>query len=85
MPNLQSAKKRMRQAASRTRRNRYQRTSLRTAIKKVRNAQSAGEAGTAYAYAERLLDRAARRNLIHRNKAARYKTRLRALLKSKFA
>ena len=85
MPNLRSAKKRMRQAALRTRRNRYQRASLRTAIKKVRDAQSADEASTAYAYAERLLDRAARRNLIHGNKAARHKTRLRALLKSKFA
>ncbi|MEE8250902.1 MAG: 30S ribosomal protein S20 [Gemmatimonadales bacterium] len=84
MPNLQSAKKRMRQAASRTKRNRYQRGSLRTAIKKVRDAQSAGEASAAYAYAEKLLDRAARKNLIHRSKAARHKTRLRALLESKF-
>ena len=79
MPRIKSAKKRMRQAASATARNRTQRSQLRSAIKKVRSA-AAGEAAEAYAAAVRLLDRAGRKNLIHRNTAARQKSRLAKLV-----
>jgi small subunit ribosomal protein S20 len=65
----------MRQARSRTLRNRAQRSELRTALKRVR--QATGEAAAqAYAAAVRLLDRAARKGLIHANNAARHKSRL---------
>ncbi len=77
MPQIRSAKKRMRQADVRNQRNRVQRARLRSAIKKVRSAASREEAAKAMAEAESLIDRAGRKNLIHRNAAARYKSSLR--------
>ena len=65
----------MRQAKSATARNRTQRSQLRTAVKRVR-AATGSDAVTAYADAVKLLDRAGRKNLIHRNAAARQKSRL---------
>lgn len=76
MPNIRSAKKRLRQAARRQALNRKQRSQLRTAIKKVRVAQSSDDALAAYREAEQLLDRAARKRLVARNTAARQKRRL---------
>ena len=75
MPRIKSAKKRMRQSEAALVRNRTQRSQLRTAIKKVRTAV-AGEAAVAYAEAVSIIDRAGRKNLIHRNAAARHKSRL---------
>ncbi len=83
MPRIESAKKRMRQAATRTAQNRTQRSRLRTALKKVRAAAGA-EVESAYAEAVQLLDRAGRKHLIHPNAAARQKSRL-AKLKAKVA
>jgi small subunit ribosomal protein S20 len=74
--NTRSARKRLRQARRRTLANRMQRSALRTAIRKVRAATSAAEARAALRHAERLLDRAARKRLIHPNTAARHKSRL---------
>ena len=79
MPRIKSAKKRMRQAASATARNRTQRSQLRSAIKKVR-AAAAAEVADAYASAVSIIDRAGRKNLIHRNAAARQKSRLAKLV-----
>ena len=76
MPNIASAKKRMRQAERRRARNRAQRTLVRTVIKRVRGAATAEEAQAAFRDAERLLDRAARKGLIAKNNAARNKRRL---------
>jgi small subunit ribosomal protein S20 len=79
VPNSSSAKKRMRQAARRNERNRTARSALRTAIKKVRGAP-AEAAEAAYRQAEQLLDRAARKGLIHKNAAARGKQRLKRVV-----
>ena len=84
MPRIKSAKKAMRQARSRTIRNKDQRSALRTAVKRVRTATGAA-AAQAYATAVQLLDRAARKGLIHKNNAARHKSRLAAFVKSKAA
>jgi len=65
----------MRQTHSRTARNRAQRSELRTALKRVREAIGPA-AAEAYLHAVRLLDRAARKGLIHPNNAARHKSRL---------
>jgi len=81
LPRIKSAKKAMRQAISRGARNRGQRSALRTALKRVREASGAG-AREAYAAAVQLLDRAARKRLIHPNKAARHKSRLAAHLRT---
>ena len=73
MPNIPSARKNMRKTRAATVRNRAQRSALRTALKKAR-LEGAGDAERLTAV--RLLDRAARKGLIHRNTAARYKSRL---------
>ncbi|HKE92109.1 MAG TPA: 30S ribosomal protein S20 [Gemmatimonadales bacterium] len=83
MPRIKSAKKAMRQARRRTITNRAQRSALRTALKRVRGAASKQEATQAYAVAVRLLDRAARKGLIHRNNAARHKSRLAKYVRTK--
>jgi len=76
VPNIKSAKKRMRQAEGRRARNRQQKSALRSAVKRVRQAGTQEEAQTAYKEAEQLLDRAARKNLVPKNAAARNKRRL---------
>jgi len=81
VPKIKSAKKAMRQARTRTVRNKAQRSALRTAVKHVRVATTAATATEAYALAARLLDRAARKGLIHKNNAARHKSRLAAMVK----
>ena len=83
MPNLKSAKKRMRQGDRRRLRNKAQRSTLRTALKRVHAAGTGAEAQDAFRTAELLLDRAARKHLIHPNMAARTKSRLRKLIQSK--
>ena len=80
MPNVKSAEKRMRTSAKRAARNRQVRSRLRTAIKKVRQADSTEVATAALREATSLLDRAAAKNVIHANKAARTKSRLAALI-----
>jgi small subunit ribosomal protein S20 len=81
VPKIKSAKKAMRQARTRAVRNKAQRSALRTALKHVRAAVTIDAAGKAYAVAARLLDRAARKGLIHKNNAARHKSRLAAFVK----
>lgn len=83
MPKTKSAKKRMRQTIRRMAHNRSQRSALRTAIRKVRDAATREEALAAFRTAMRLLDRAARKYLIHKNTAARYKSRLSKIVSAK--
>jgi small subunit ribosomal protein S20 len=79
--NTRSSKKRMRQGAKRRAANRTQRAAVRTAVKRVRNAGDAGQAQEALKQAETLLDRAARKRVVHPNTAARQKSRLNAFVK----
>lgn len=79
MPKIKSAKKRLRQSAAALLRNRAQRSHLRTAIKKVRQASDAETRAAALGEAERIIDRAGRKRLIHPNAAARYKSHLHQL------
>ncbi len=78
MPNTKSAIKRLRQNERRRVRNKAVRSRLKTAVKKVRSASDAETATQLFRDAARLLDRAANRGLIHRNRAARSKGRLAA-------
>lgn len=73
MPNIASAKKNMRKSRAATVRNRAQRSALRTALKKAQAADATAEQKLA---ATKLLDRAARKGLIHKNNAARNKSKL---------
>lgn len=83
MAHTRSSKKRIRQSARHAVRNRQQRSALRTMVRKVRSAATQQEARAAFQTAQRLLDRAARKHLIHRNTAARHKARLQKLIRSK--
>jgi small subunit ribosomal protein S20 len=83
VPQIKSAKKAMRQSRRHAVVNRAQRSALRTALKRVRGATTKDEATQAYAAAVRLLDRAARKGLIHKNNAARNKSRLAKYVKTK--
>ncbi|WP_147651457.1 30S ribosomal protein S20 [Vulcaniibacterium gelatinicum] len=85
MANIKSAQKRARQAVVRNARNASQRSMLRTAVKKVLKAIAANDAAgaqAAFASAQPLLDRYSARGLIHKNKAARHKSRLMARIKA---
>ncbi len=73
VPNIASAKKNMRKSRAAAVRNRAQRSALRTALKKAR-ADAAPDGDVVNAVS--LLDRAARKGLIHKNKAARHKRQL---------
>jgi len=73
VPNIASAKKNMRKSRAATVRNRAQRSALRTALKKAKDPQATPAVKLA---ATKLLDRAARKGLIHRNTAARQKSSL---------
>lgn len=79
MPQLQSAKKRMRQDEKRRLRNRSHKGVLRSQIRKVTDAIEAGDHETAqkeFRIATKLLDRAGLRRLVHPNLAARKKSAL---------
>lgn len=85
MPNTKTATKRLRQNIVRRARNRSIKRALRTQCRKVREAVVAGELEKAQAefrLAARSLDRAGSRNVIHRNAAARVKSRLSAKIKA---
>jgi small subunit ribosomal protein S20 len=73
VPNIASAKKNMRKSRAAAARNRAQRSALRTAVKKAKKGESAPETRVD---AVSLLDRAARKGLIHKNTAARQKSKL---------
>lgn len=81
MANIASAKKRARQADKRNKHNSSRRSMMRTSLKKVITAIEANDKKTAteaYKAAVPLLDQAANNGLIHKNKAARHKSRLNA-------
>ncbi|MBK5965079.1 30S ribosomal protein S20 [Thiocystis minor] len=85
MANSVQARKRARQAEDHRQRNAAQRSTLRTFIKKVIKAirlEDKEAATQAYKDAVPRIDRAARKGLIHANKAARHKSRLNAHIKA---
>lgn len=85
MANTLQAKKRVRQAEKHRQLNASQRSSLRTSVKKVTHALASGDktrGSTAYKDAVSDLDTMARKGLIHKNKAARHKSRLNTRLRA---
>lgn len=84
MPNSESSKKRLRQNEAHRLANRGARTKMRNVVKKVRVAVAAGDAEKSEAEfktAQKSLDRAASKGLIHANAAARTKARLSKAIK----
>jgi small subunit ribosomal protein S20 len=84
MPNTKSAAKRLRQSQARRARNRSIKSAVRTQMRKVREAVEAGDVEKAreqFRMAARALDKAAGKKVIHRNTAARLKSRLQNTIK----
>ena len=85
LANTAQARKRARQAEDRRQRNAGRRSEMRTEIKKVVKAIEAGDkaaAADALKSATPLLDSLATKGLIHKNKAARHKSRLNAKIRA---
>lgn len=76
MPNIKSAKKRLRQSRKRREHNKDVKSSIRTVTKKLLQTETADEAETLFRRASALLDRASRRGIVSENAAARRKSRL---------
>ncbi len=85
MANSKSAEKRARQATARRARNVNQRSQARTSIKRVVTAVESGQkdqAAAALKQATPVIDAMARKGIIHKNKAARHKSRLNKRIKA---
>ncbi len=85
MANSAQARKRARQAVKRRAHNMSLRSKLRTAIKRVRKAVAAGDKAAAQAVfkeSQRVIDSIADKKIIHKNAAARHKSRLSAAIKA---
>ncbi|MGI4814468.1 MAG: 30S ribosomal protein S20 [Janthinobacterium lividum] len=85
MANSAQARKRARQAAKANSHNSALRSKYRTAVKAVRKAIDAGDAARAaelFRQSSKTIDIIADKNIVHKNKAARHKSRLAAALKS---
>ena len=85
MANSAQARKRARQAEKNRQRNASQRSAFRTSIKKVVYAIEAGDkaaAESAYKDAIPMIDSTCSKGLIHKNKAARHKSRLNAQIRA---
>jgi small subunit ribosomal protein S20 len=85
MANTKSAEKRAREAVARRARNVAHRSKVRSAVRRVVEAIRSGkkdEARAALREAAPVIDSMARKGIIHRNKAARHKSRLAARIKS---
>jgi len=85
MANIASARKRARQAEKHRRHNAALRSELRSAIRNVRKAIAAGDkkaARTVLSSASGIIDSIADKRIIHKNAAARHKSRLAARVKA---
>lgn len=85
LANIKSAEKRARQTTKRREHNVMLRSKMRTAVKKVRAAVATGEkdaARAAYQAAVPVIDSMVNKGIVHRNAAARHKSRLAAVVKA---
>ncbi|MEW6119411.1 MAG: 30S ribosomal protein S20 [Pseudomonadota bacterium] len=85
MANTAQARKRARQATEQRDHNMSQRSELRTAIKKVRKAIEAGDKAVAQSVFQAsmsTIDSIADKKIVHKNKAARHKSRLAQAVKA---
>ncbi|MDW7695459.1 30S ribosomal protein S20 [Flammeovirgaceae bacterium SG7u.111] len=76
MANHKSAKKRIRTSETKRALNRYQLKSTRTFVKKLKATTEKAEADELYKKVCSMLDKLAKKNIIHKNKAANNKSKL---------
>ena len=82
MANHKSALKRIRSNEAKRLRNRYQHKTTRTFIKRLRNTTDKAEAQELLKTVTSMLDKLAKRNIIHKNKAANNKSKLTRMVNS---
>ncbi len=85
MPNIKSAKKRVKVTETKTLQNKMYKSALKTSIKKFKSAIAAGDkvlAQATYIDAVSMVDKAATKGLLHENNAARKKSQYTILLNS---
>ena len=85
MANTVQAKKRAQQSAAQNAHNSSLRSAYRTSVKAVRKAVAGGDAAVAaeqFRKSMSIIDRIADKKIIHKNKAARHKSRLAAAVKA---
>ena len=80
MANHKSSLKRVRQTETRNERNRYQSKTARNAVRKLRTLEDKKEAVTLLPEVNSMLDKMAKNNLIHKNKASNLKSSLTKLV-----
>ena len=76
MANHKSSVKRIRQTLTRRLRNRYYAKTARNAVKKLRATTEKTEASELYKKVSSMLDKLAKKNVIHKNKASNLKSKL---------
>jgi len=76
MANHKSAKKRIRQSEAKKLHNKYYAKTMRNAIKTLRGTTEKADAEAMYPKVTSLIDRLAKKNIIHKNKAANLKSKL---------
>jgi small subunit ribosomal protein S20 len=81
MPNLKSAKKKLRKDIKRTKRNKEYLVRIERAIRAIKKDKSSKNKKELIRDAYSIIDRAAKRKIIHKNKAARLKSKVERLTK----
>ncbi len=76
MANHKSSVKRVRQTKARTLHNRYYAKTMRNALKKIRTSENKDEVKELFPKVCSMLDRLAKRNVIHKNKAGNLKSKI---------
>ena len=76
MANHKSSLKRLRQTETRRLRNRYYAKTMRNAVRKLRSITDKAEAQAMYPSVQKMLDKLAKKRIIHKNKASNLKSKL---------
>ena len=76
MANHKSSLKRIRQTETRRLRNRYYAKTMRNAVRKLRATTDKAEAQALYPSVQKMLDKLAKKRIIHKNKASNLKSKL---------
>ncbi len=82
MANHKSAQKRIRSNDAKRLRNKYQHKTTRNAVRKLRTLKDKAEASTLFVSVASMLDKLAKNNIIHKNKAANLKSGLQLRINS---
>lgn len=80
MANHKSCEKRIRQDKKKTLHNKYYAKTMRNAVRKLRAIENKEEAVKLYPAVQKMLDKLAKNNVIHKNKAANIKSKLSAYI-----